>query len=100
MMAAAQEGRGRIISMLLQHGADVNARDTGGYTALMFATEAVQFDIVQLLLENDADPDLRANDGWLCRFIQLDRCRGIRRQKWRDLSYIAKFNKLVANLDK
>ncbi len=101
LMAAAQEGHASMISMLLQHGADVNARDTGGYTALMFATEAIQFDAVKLLLENGADSELRANDGWLCRFVRLDRCQGkTAAEMARALGHQLRFNKVLADLGK
>lgn len=99
LMAAAQEGREHVVTMLLQYGADVNARDTGGYTALMIATEAEQFDAVKRLLQNGADPEVRANDGWLCRFVQLDRCRGkTAAEMARAGGNQIRFNKLLANL--
>ncbi|MCY4188296.1 MAG: ankyrin repeat domain-containing protein, partial [Bryobacterales bacterium] len=44
--------------------AEVNLTDGGeGYTALMFAAAEGHADIVQMLLDKGADPDLRDTDG-------------------------------------
>ncbi len=42
---------------LLERGADVNARQHGGWTALQGAAQAGDREIVKLLLANGADPE-------------------------------------------
>jgi uncharacterized protein len=49
------------ISLLLQAGADPNARQTGGFTAVFSAAAANRHDLVKLLLVHGADPGV-AND--------------------------------------
>ncbi len=44
-----------VAKLLLEHGADVNARDEDGWTALYVATEGGNTDMVKLLLEHGAD---------------------------------------------
>jgi len=47
------------MKVLLEHGADVNARSNAGGTALMAAAFAGDVRMVQALLEKDADVDAR-----------------------------------------
>lgn len=49
--------------LLADAGADVNARQHGGYTALHAAAQHGAIDLVDLLLERGADPDAAADDG-------------------------------------
>jgi len=51
-MLAASHGRGDMVELLLAAGADVNARDEDGSTALMCACEHGYIDIVQMLLSH------------------------------------------------
>jgi ankyrin repeat protein len=51
------------IRLLLDHGAPVNARATGGRTALHAAAAAGYLRILSLLLERGADPTLRDDEG-------------------------------------
>jgi len=48
--------------LLLEAGAEVNARNHSGKTALMFASYG-EIDLVRVLLAAGADPDIRNNDG-------------------------------------
>lgn len=58
-----------IVQTLLHHGADVNIRkghggDVGGYTPLHVAASVLaDRKIVEMLLENKADPNIRGDDG-------------------------------------
>jgi ankyrin repeat protein len=51
------------VAMLLDHGADVNARQQVGYTPLMGAASGGLDDIVNLLLQHGADPSVVSEDG-------------------------------------
>jgi len=57
---AAVAGRSdRPAKALLDHGADVNARNTGGITALMIAAAANEADLASLLIKAGADTSQR-----------------------------------------
>lgn len=47
-----------IITLLLEAGADPNARQAGGFTALFSAAAANRRDLAQILIESGADPSL------------------------------------------
>jgi ankyrin repeat protein len=49
--------------LLLDAGADVNGRGDGGFTALHSAAQNGHVELVRLLLERGADPDLALEDG-------------------------------------
>ncbi len=53
----------RIMSFLLDHGADLNAVDRNGCTTLMHAIVHKRFDLAKLLVERGADPKRRNRDG-------------------------------------
>ena len=50
--------------MLIENGADVNAKDQYGITALMEASRNGHDDIVKRLIDNGADVDARDNESW------------------------------------
>jgi len=50
------------MKLLLEHGADVNARSKQGGTALMGAAMAGELSMVQALLDKGADLDARLHD--------------------------------------
>ncbi|MDD9899899.1 MAG: ankyrin repeat domain-containing protein [Alphaproteobacteria bacterium] len=54
MIAVKHDCAGRIISALIENGADVNARDQDGWTALMYAVVPANKDAIQTLIENGA----------------------------------------------
>lgn len=49
-----------LCTFLLQHGADVNARDIQNKTALHYAIQEHRFETTKLLLDYHADPCLRS----------------------------------------
>lgn len=51
------------VRLLLDHGADPNARQQVGYTPLMGAAGSGREDLVDLLLAHEADPAIAAEDG-------------------------------------
>src|ERR1700730_10299053 len=55
MIAAASRGDRAAVQALLAKGADVNAKDNGGRTALMMATVTGHPDVVQTLLAMGAE---------------------------------------------
>ena len=65
IMHAAAEGHEEIVSILIQAGANVNAKNEIGKTSLMFPAHYGFFSIAEMLLENGANTDDVANDsGW------------------------------------
>jgi uncharacterized protein len=52
-----------IVKMLLEHGADPNARQNGGSTALHSAAQNGQVEMIQLLLDHGAQTDVRTEGG-------------------------------------
>src|SRR5689334_3674255 len=61
--AAAQAGSDDALSRLLAEGADVNARSTGGKTALMLAAARGRLDAIGLLIERGADVNAATDAG-------------------------------------
>jgi ankyrin repeat protein len=53
-----------VARLLLDAGADVNARAACGTTPLMEAVSCYQSDVVRLLLSRGADPNARNDRGW------------------------------------
>lgn len=51
------------LRLLLDAGADVNARQHGGYTALQSAAQHGHIDVIDLLLERGADVNAATDDG-------------------------------------
>jgi hypothetical protein len=63
ILEAAWKGREDAISLLLDHGVDVNTADADGQTMLMIAARRGHTNLVRNLLERGADAALRASDG-------------------------------------
>src|SRR5208337_3036188 len=61
--SAAASGRADLVKMVLAAGANPNARQMAGYTALHAAAAHDNVEMAQALLEAGADPSLRSDDG-------------------------------------
>eukprot|EP01052_Picozoa_sp_SAG31_P013938 SAG31_NODE_851_length_11519_cov_4.727145_2_plen_102_part_00 len=62
-MLAAYAGHCSTIAPLLLAGSDVNARDSAGWTAVMFAAMAGHAQATRMLCRHGADCDLLNDDG-------------------------------------
>ena len=60
---AAYMNRARTVELLLQQGADVNAQDQFGHTALMMVTLKQTVDVARLLLAAGANPNMQDCNG-------------------------------------
>jgi uncharacterized protein len=60
--SATASGTYQIVCELIKKGADVNAKQQGGYTALHAAIQNKDFDIIKVLIDNGADC-YATNDG-------------------------------------
>ena len=60
---APYKGRGSTVSILIQHGADINRQNKYGWTALYGAADSRHNDVVLMLLQAGADPYLPDNEG-------------------------------------
>jgi len=58
-MVTSFQGHLSVVRTLYQAGATVNTTNQNGWTALLYAAEQEHEDVVQLLIEVDADPDLQ-----------------------------------------
>ena len=63
LATAALMGHTKVVAMLLEHGADVNAKSPDGSTALHAAAFLGRAETVWLLLEKGADATIRNKDG-------------------------------------
>ncbi len=61
--SAAASGRADLVQMVLLAGADPNARQMAGYTALHAAAAHDNVEMAKALLDAGADPSLRNDDG-------------------------------------
>ena len=63
MLAAGKSSTPEIVQLLLEKGADVNARNTAGWTPLLHAAQFSSSEIVELLIEKGADVNARGTLG-------------------------------------
>lgn len=65
--SAVAGGNLRCVEVLLGHGAQPNAHQHGGWTALMGAAASGREDMVSLLIRYKADPEVASDDGRTAR---------------------------------
>jgi ankyrin repeat protein len=70
--SAAAGNHTGICKMLIEHGANVNAKQQGGFTPLHAAAQNGNLDLVKLLLENGADKGAETDDGKTARDFALE----------------------------
>lgn len=63
LMSAADRGNTSIIELLLEHGADINARNQYGSTALIKAASHGHIDVMKILIQAGADANIEDNEG-------------------------------------
>ena len=68
-MLASEKGYLDIVQALLAKGADVNATDNDGDTALMRASVWGRLEVVQALLAKDAKVNAKTNVGWIAPML-------------------------------
>ena len=64
LLVAAVNGNVKILSSLLEHGADINAVSEGLYTPLMMAVRYRRIDAVKFLMDQGADANLQDKKGY------------------------------------
>lgn len=65
MLTAVYKGDGKKLLKLIEKGGDVNALDRGGRSLLMQAVAQGNKELVKILLDNGADPNLAdKKTGW------------------------------------
>ena len=63
LIEAAKKGDKAEVERLLKAGADVNAKNNDGWTALMKASENGRKEVVEMLINAGADVNAKNNDG-------------------------------------
>ncbi|KAH9962793.1 hypothetical protein BGW80DRAFT_1448371 [Lactifluus volemus] len=75
---AALRGNLETVQILVQHNADINAKDFSGKTPLHYASERGHLDVVRLLLGSGADVNARMDDGSTPLHVTPCRAGGLR----------------------
>ncbi|MEO5350276.1 MAG: ankyrin repeat domain-containing protein, partial [Magnetococcus sp. YQC-3] len=63
LLAAAEKGYTRIVQQLLDHGADINAVNNEGISALMFAARDNHLDTAKVLIERGIQTTITDKQG-------------------------------------
>ena len=62
MICACTGQYSEIVELLISYGADINATDKNGWTALMFASQNGYVESVKILLQYNADVNIQNKD--------------------------------------
>jgi ankyrin repeat protein len=57
-------GKNEITEILIENGAEINARNNAGLTALYYAINHTNIEAIELLISNGANINIRDNRGW------------------------------------
>ena len=63
-------GHTEVAKLLLDHDAQVNMQDNGGWSTLMYTSSKGHTEVAKLLLDHDAQVNMQNNDQTVC----LDAC--------------------------
>jgi len=85
-------GDTNVASVLLAHGADINAKDGEGKTPLHFAAQQGTFRAVEWLLKNGADVNAKDNKGVTPLSLTKFRNRGREVEKRKDIADLLRKN--------
>jgi ankyrin repeat protein len=77
LIACSLAGHKEVAELLLARGANVNFRSEKGPTALMTAAANDHAELVQFLLDHDAEPNLKASFIWTQLNLTGDACRDL-----------------------
>ena len=64
LIDAAMDGNFEKVKLLIEKGADIDAKDNDGVTALMYVSRAGDLEIAKYLVENGADVNAKDKEGW------------------------------------
>jgi ankyrin repeat protein len=64
LIVASMKGDVEKVISLLDSGADINAKDQRGWTALLWAVSRGQIDVMKLILDKGADVNVKGEHGW------------------------------------
>jgi ankyrin repeat protein len=64
ILAACHNPNPDVVVALVKAGADVNAQDISGRTALMYCAKLHKSEVIRILLEAGAKVNIQAHDGW------------------------------------
>ncbi|CBH15348.1 hypothetical protein, conserved [Trypanosoma brucei gambiense DAL972] len=64
LMTAAYKGHIHVVRFLVDAGADINATNSAGFSALHMAASAINYHIVRFLLDHGADPTKKNHQGY------------------------------------
>ena len=63
LIDAARYGDLETVKLLIENGADIDAKDKDGYTVLMYASNNGNLEIIKYLVENGADINIKDKNG-------------------------------------
>ncbi|KAG4098229.1 ankyrin [Neocallimastix lanati (nom. inval.)] len=72
LMMASGKGYTDYVRLLIENGADVNARDSKNFTPLMFATQCDNKSIIELLVEHGADVNAVSKDSYTALILACE----------------------------
>ncbi|CAK5092103.1 unnamed protein product [Meloidogyne enterolobii] len=59
----AKDWRGKMVSLLIAQGSNINVMDQNGWTGMHYATKAGHLDVVKLFVNSSADAQAETKDG-------------------------------------